>query len=374
MKRFQGGFSMVELMVASTLGLLLTGALISVFVGSRNAYQATSGVGSLADGGRFALDTIQESARGAGYLGCNHATVTSSQVILNGIAAPLAYDFRFGVSGFEANNTSPGQAIVLSANPAAGAAVANWTPSPDATFTGPALAKQIQNSDILVFRSTVANAVPSYANADVANGATTFTVSGAGASALQGGQVAVISDCTKSVVFQIGSAVGVNPTVVNVAGGGVPGNATNALPFGFSSGALVSPVSTVVYFIGIGRNQYPALERLELINGTFQYEEIAPNVENMQVLYGVDTTGTLTVGAYMTADQVNNYVGPGAIGFNAVLSVKVAVLVASPLGAIPIPAVAHAPYQLLNTSVTAPNDSRQRNVFEMTLGLRNSVN
>ena len=59
---------MVELMVAITLGLILTGAALSVFIGSRGAYQSTAGVGALADGGRFALDTIQESARGAGFM------------------------------------------------------------------------------------------------------------------------------------------------------------------------------------------------------------------------------------------------------------------------------------------------------------------
>ena len=73
MKR-QGGFSMVELMVAITLALLLTGAVISVFIGSRTAYQATAGVGDMADSGRFALNLIGESVRSAGNLGCNSAT------------------------------------------------------------------------------------------------------------------------------------------------------------------------------------------------------------------------------------------------------------------------------------------------------------
>ena len=65
---------MVELMVAITLALLLTGAVISVFIGSRTAYQATAGVGEMADSGRFALNLIGESVRSAGNLGCNSAT------------------------------------------------------------------------------------------------------------------------------------------------------------------------------------------------------------------------------------------------------------------------------------------------------------
>ena len=75
MKR-QFGFSLVELMVAITLGLLLTGAVISVFIGSRAAYQSTAGVGDMADSGRFTLNVIGESVRSAGNIACNSAMVS----------------------------------------------------------------------------------------------------------------------------------------------------------------------------------------------------------------------------------------------------------------------------------------------------------
>ena len=49
---------MVELMVAMTLSLIATGAIVAVFMGSRTAYQSTAGIALAADGGRFALDTL----------------------------------------------------------------------------------------------------------------------------------------------------------------------------------------------------------------------------------------------------------------------------------------------------------------------------
>ena len=64
------GFSLVELMVAITLALLVTSGVISVFVGSRAAFQSASGTAELTDGGRFALNFISNSVRAAGYMAC----------------------------------------------------------------------------------------------------------------------------------------------------------------------------------------------------------------------------------------------------------------------------------------------------------------
>jgi hypothetical protein len=59
--------------------------------------------------------------------------------------------------------------------------------------------------------------------------------------------------------------------------------------------------------------------------------------------------------------------------FNKVMSVKVAVLAASNLEAVKPPAAAPT-YQLLGTTVTAPVDSRARQVFEVTIAARNALN
>ena len=63
------GFSLVELMVAVTLALIVTAAVVSVFgLATRSAYQSTTGTAAVSDGGRFALDFIAGSVRGAGFM------------------------------------------------------------------------------------------------------------------------------------------------------------------------------------------------------------------------------------------------------------------------------------------------------------------
>ena len=65
----------------------------------------------------------------------------------------------------------------------------------------------------------------------------------------------------------------------------------------------------------------------------------------------------------MTADQVAD--------FNSVVSLEVAVLVASPPGSQTVPTAAPV-FTLLGTQVTAPQDTRLRRVFEKTIELRNA--
>src|SRR5215469_12265766 len=89
--RRERGFSMVE--------LLLTGGVVSVFVGSRTAYQATAGVGDMSDSGRFALNLIGESVRGAGNLACNSAMSATNQPFPG---ATFINNYGQGIEGFEA--------------------------------------------------------------------------------------------------------------------------------------------------------------------------------------------------------------------------------------------------------------------------------
>ncbi|MDE2460386.1 MAG: PilW family protein, partial [Gammaproteobacteria bacterium] len=87
----------------------------------------------------------------------------------------------------------------------------------------------------------------------------------------------------------------------------------------------------------------------------------------MQVLYGVDASGGGVPTVYDTADVVN-----AASEWNSVLSVRVALLLRSDLGAVTLPPAA-VTYNLLGTVITAPQDTRLRQIFTTTIGLRNNL-
>jgi type IV pilus assembly protein PilW len=69
--RWQGGLSLIELMIALLVGLLLLGGLIQIYVSSKQGYNAQEQLARMQESGRFAMDLITRDLRRAGYWGGN---------------------------------------------------------------------------------------------------------------------------------------------------------------------------------------------------------------------------------------------------------------------------------------------------------------
>lgn len=381
MKRAQAGLSMIELLIAIALSGIVIYAAISMFLASRGTANTTTAIGALSDNGRVALDFISESVRSGGAMECHSTNALHTQVItaatnigqkndLNIGPTPLQLDYADALSGFEAVGTGIAGAATVSAPPVAtDGASSDWTAGPvdglpAAGGLDGLLANQVvQGSDVLAARSSIPEDAPAYTAAeyDGNTGATQVFVNDVGN--LQPLQYAVISDCSVSAVFQIG-AVDPAGNVITTTG---PLTLNGGdLQVTFPPNSLLAPIDTVVYYIGAGRDGDSALFRYDEWMGTFQ--QLAPDVENMQVLYGVAVTPTAPsqITQYVTADQVND--------FNQVVSVQVALLVASAPGSTAVAAPDKAPtYNLLGTTVTAPIDTRLRKVFQTTIAVQNAV-
>jgi hypothetical protein len=65
--RRQSGFTLVELMIASFLGLFLVGGLIHLFVSSGQGYRANDALARVQESGRFAMDILARDIRQVGY-------------------------------------------------------------------------------------------------------------------------------------------------------------------------------------------------------------------------------------------------------------------------------------------------------------------
>ena len=400
------GFTMVEMMVAIVLGLLVTDALVAMFVGVRSASRMSSGVAALSDSGRFALDTIEENVRGAGNFACNSTapvTVVNTQMVREislltpTPGTPLVSDYTEPLEGYEANGTGPGANMAIVNSPAPDGTQTDWLTTnllgnkldgslvapPFPAGQGGNVGRLIQGSDVLVIHESLASTPPAYTTV-VANGTGTFTVNSSTMFG-GGGQIGAITNCVQTEVFQLGAFNPGAGTGTVVLGGGFPGNqAPGQLSqnMDFGIGSQVVPADTIVFYIGIGEDGDGALFRWETNGGVLGQndgysvnEELVPDVENMQILYGIETplsAGTQTVAQYVTADKV---APPLAVtgDFNSVISVKVALLVASPPGAVPKGTVAAAspPLLLGNNWTLGAADGRMRKVYEQTMFLRN---
>lgn len=358
----QTGLSLIELMIAMVVGLILIAGVLSIFISSRQSYSINGAVAQIQENGRFALDFIRKDTRMAGYMGC----AKSSANVTNDLNPPantsLAYDFTIGITGFEFTGTAPGNTYTItSENPSPVTGTGNWAPTLDSSLQN----LVIPGTDVLVVRNSIGGADPVYITSDPAPPAANFSISIAGG--VQPGQIMVISNCVDTLIMQATNVTGGGTLVVHNTGGSTtPGNSTNIIPSVFLGAQISTPVS-VVYYIGKAVDGSPALFEATTdttkVNG-FNSQELVPGVENMQVLYGVDTTGSQVPSQYVTATNVADW--------STVVSVRVALLMRSDMGAVPLPAAAPQ-YQLEDTTIKAPLDTRLRQVFTATIGIRNSL-
>jgi len=104
------GFSLIELMVAITLGLLLTGGLIQLFNSTKVTFNASEALARVQENGRFAMELLKRELRPVGARGfCagrltveNHLNDSCSQFpgeIFNG---------GVGLTGWEYDGTGRG--------------------------------------------------------------------------------------------------------------------------------------------------------------------------------------------------------------------------------------------------------------------------
>lgn len=83
----QAGLTLVELMIALTLGLIVIGALVAVFVANSRNYRQNDALSSVQDNARYALDVMGRDLAMAGYWGGVRPQDATSNLRLSVIAA-----------------------------------------------------------------------------------------------------------------------------------------------------------------------------------------------------------------------------------------------------------------------------------------------
>lgn len=344
----QQGFTIVELMVAATLGLLILAGAISMFISNKRIYTEQDEMGRLQENARFAMNMLIRDIRMAGYSGCNHDIATVTNHITGAGTATSIHAFT-PVEGSEAGG--------------------NWQPSGASTDLG--------TSDGITLRyldyTDAYSMTPAMSTADIE----IYTSRGSG---FELGDRIAIADCNSADIVVV-TGVTLTGTAgcttsgptnttcqdelahvsASVPSGAEPGNATSTLSKVYDSQAQILEYVTARYFIANDADGNPVLNRR---SGEGAAEAIIEGVENMQILYGEDTTGN---------DQVaDTYVNAGAVtDWNDVVSVRIALLVRSirEYGA----DLDTQTYDLLGTTFNPTDDRRRRRVFTTTVQIRNRI-
>ncbi len=394
-RRDAAGLSLVELLIAMTIGLILLLGLMQVFSASRAAYQLSEGIARTQENARFAMDFLQRDIRMAGHFGCvndqAHLVKNEGDPVVHlgaALASTHPLNFNFSVQGFEANGTAPGGASVI------GSPAASWTPGLPGSISA---LSPIPGSDIIVLRYLAGPGVPVTAIGGVPGGET-LQVAASGWSVLASDGVSqpslyAVADCSHADVFPAAGAVpGAGDAVTTVqVSSPVPATELQTRYTSQPAGqAMLYRAESVVYYVAEGASGIPALWRARA-DSTGVYalaEELVEGVEALQFLYGQDTVANITSTTPPVGNITSQHTASGvwaaaggdsltqANAWRRVGLVQAGVLMSSPQRAsAPATAGADSNIRVLGVQYTPAtiNDGRYRSSYESTIALRNRL-
>ena len=372
------GFSLIELMVALVLGLVLTYAMLSVFITSKTAFRRQEQLNSVQQSVRMAFEYLANDARMVGHLGCY--TGRSSGFNNTLAATALATNYAIGVEGYEYTNPTLDAYPLSSNSPNDVNTAAYWTTntSTNGINTIPVVTIGGANgltpgSDVLVVRTVAGR--PARITADAAAtdttlsienfasgncGSTTAKVSGI----CQSGHV-LISSCQSAVVSTVSTVTAASPSTLTVA---------SALGAVFPAASTeVFPMQSIAYYVKKSSSATTTSLYRRIFDGdsgaSGVEQELIEGVENLQVKYGLDITDPadgVIDGSYLTANQVGDW--------SKVVAVRVSVLLraADPLESDTTPATTG---KVNGVTVTYPTSGSKydRRVFTTTIAVRNRI-
>ncbi len=296
------GFSLVELMIALVLGLLVTGALIQLFLANKITYNVSDGLVRAQESARYAMLTLNRDLRMAG-----------SQPICSGAPLDMRSLLRIdddgdvgevvaagGFMGFDYNGTETGT-FPFPLDGSGDAGSGQWA-NFDSSGLPPALVgRALAGTDVLAVASTVP-----------VDGFTGCSENNANANALnvcdqddsnvnhpfQGDDIITAVDCTAGVADTfVNNTQGQGGPQTLTRAPGQTGRGVRNINAGSWSTAFRGQTEfyrtdVVYYFIGQSAGSTPerfrpALFRVRNCNApdSCQFEELAEGVENLQVFF-----------------------------------------------------------------------------------------
>lgn len=321
----QGGLSLIELMVATAIGLILIGAVLQAFLSSNQTHRVNDALARIQEDGRAAIFFLTRDIRKADYWGCipQNSMITSQLDTGSANYNAALHDFSNtgAIAGTNDNGLNGSDTLTLKG------ASDNGLQVMPPVMPNTAAALHIKNNSGLVEN-----------------------------------QIVLLSDCVTGDIFQItndpSTGGGIDDTAVhnggNVSAG--PGNGSSNLSKSYGLDAQIFGLQSLVYSLGTDALNEPVLMR----NGL----ELVQNVQNMQFLYGEDTDGDFSANYYVPSTQVVN--------MDNVVSIRVSLLIRSTDTDL---AEAAQTYNFNGQAVVAPaNDTRMRRVFTSTVSIRNRLN
>lgn len=337
----QSGLTLVELMVALTIALLLLVGTASLFISNKRIYREQDDLSRMQENARFAMEMMIRDLRMTGYNGCSDSIANVTNHIDGADDDDVLLSFVNAVEGSEN--------------------AADWKPS-DST-------DQVDNIVAGTDALTVRYLDPTGIKVNTEMAATSADLEVTGSSGMAAGDTGAVMDCQSSDVFEVTgkTTASGNDRLKHVTGattGSSPGNADAVFGKLYGTDAELGKVVTRRYFIGTGTSG-PALFRVQNYDIFDSTNPLIEGVENMQILYGKDTTGDGVADTFVDAAGVTTW--------DKVVSVRVALLMQAVKENFENDLDTNT-YDLLGTTIDPLDDHRRRRIFAATVQIRNRIN
>ncbi len=310
----QHGMSLIEVLVAMTVGLLLLIALGSMIIGSTRSFKVQDNFARMQDNGAYALNAIGRSIRMAGFYG----VATGGALYSGALSGTLDDSANPCGANFIANNAgllSAGIEPIIGLNGLTSATV-------NAALGCINPANFVSNSPVLIVRS--ADGIP------------------VAPAKLQADRVYTQSDWSLSILFAGSEYAGLGNAekrwVFNAAGAIAEAPIFEYQLFAYYLRPCSHPTGTngtVCQATDDGGQPIPTLVRQELgsVNAgvtSMMEQAVAEGVEQINVMYGIDANTNSVANTSRDGVPEQFVTAPTATQWPQVVEVRVAVLVRSP--------------------------------------------
>ena len=279
--RAQRGFNLVEMMIAMTIGLMITAGLVTVFANTSNSQQELRRTAQQIENGRYAMDVLTQDFQVTGFFGSfrkivaptsapDPCSLTVDPDIKNAINLP--------VQAYHAATLS--SRATLPASCAAYLPTSNLQPGSDVVVIRRADTQRLAVGTATPAGQVYSQANPSMIDIHVGGGTTTCTskADGSPATVTRRLQYPNATDMCNGTASPAGYIRQLHVHIYFIAPCNFP-----------SSGSLCDAAAD-------GGTPIPTLKRLELTasggNPSFRTINIAEGVEFMKLGYGIDDTPT----------------------------------------------------------------------------------
>jgi type IV pilus assembly protein PilW len=338
------GFTLIELMIALLIGAFLLTGVLQIFINTRQTYVVSEGISRLQENARFALELLTGDVRMTGFQGCAALKTVTPSVV----ASPQNPNSNPAI-------TAPTFSVAITGN---NDIANNWSVNACSNSN-----QCIAGTDVITIQfgescdgKLINNMASNQDKIDI-SATNTCNISNT-----NNYEDVLISDCTTADLFIVSNAS---------SGSGVQSiqhqntqNTSNDLSKSYANDAELFLFRSYTYFIRTGAGGEPALWRLDnsrrLVSGTNPVE-LVEGIENMQVLYGEDTSNDNTPDYYVPANNV--------VDMAKVVSIRVSLLIRTTENNLASQALTYT----YNGSTTTPSDRRLRRIFTSTIGLRNRL-